>query len=56
MNGEDTRKQWQNAWQVREQNLHQLALRLNLPLSQLTTHDAVIESMVALLKEPKWAT
>lgn len=56
MNGEDTRKQWQNAWRVREQNLHQLALRLNLPLSQLTTHDAVIESMVALLKEPKWAT
>lgn len=55
MNGDDTRSQWQKAWHIREQTLQDLALRLNLPLSRLNTHDAVIESMVALLKEPKWA-
>ncbi len=55
MNGEDTRSQWQKAWQAREQKLQELALRLNLPLSRLSTHDAVVENMVALLKEPKWA-
>lgn len=55
MNGDDTRRQWQKAWAEREQKLQDLALRLNLPLSRLNTHDAVIESMIALLKEPKWA-
>jgi len=55
MNGEDTRKQWKNTWHARENKLKDLAMRLNLPLSQLNTHDAVIESMIALLKEPKWA-
>jgi len=55
MNGDDSRSQWQNAWRAREQKLQELALRLNLPLSRLSTHDAVIESMVGLLKEPKWA-
>jgi len=55
MNGDDSRTQWHNAWQAREQKLRELAMRLNLPLSQLSTHAAVIDSMVALLKEPKWA-
>ena len=55
MNGEDTRHQWQNAWRVREQHLQNLAMRLNLPLNRLNTHDALIASMVALLKEPGWA-
>lgn len=55
MSGEDSRSQWQNAWRAREQHLNDLAMRLNLPLSRLNTHDAVIESMVALLKEPAWA-
>jgi uncharacterized protein (DUF58 family) len=55
MNGEDTRGQWQHAWQAREHKLRELALKLNLPLSRLSTHDAVVENMVALLKEPKWA-
>ena len=55
MNGEDTRTQWQNAWRAREQNMNDLSMRLNLPLSRLNTHDAVIESMIALLREPTWA-
>ena len=55
MNGEDTRTQWQKTWQAREQQLKDSALKLNLPLSKLSTHDAVIETMIALLKEPKWA-
>ena len=56
MNGEDTHVQWQNTWRAREQNMNDLAMRLNLPLSRVNTHDAVIDSMVALLKEPAWAT
>lgn len=56
MNGEDSRSQWQKTWRAREQNMNDLSMRLNLPLSRLNTHDAVIESMVALLKEPTWAT
>ncbi len=55
MNGDDTRTQWQKTWHAREEQLKELALKLNLPLSRLNTHDAVIESMAALLKEPKWA-
>ena len=55
MNGDDTRSQWQKTWLAREQNLSEMAMRLNLPLSRLSTQDAVIDSMVALLKEPAWA-
>jgi len=55
LRGDDTRSQWQQAWRAREQNLSNLALRLNLPLSRLNTHEAVIASMIALLKEPTWA-
>jgi uncharacterized protein (DUF58 family) len=55
MSGEDTRKQWQNAWQNRAHALKELAMKLNLPLSQLSTQDDVIVSMIGLLKEPKWA-
>ena len=55
MNGQETRTHWQNTWRIREQNMNDLSMRLNLPLSRLSTHDAVIESMMALLKEPKWA-
>ncbi len=54
MNGDDTRNRWKNEWQAREQNMIDLSLRLNLPLSRLSTHNDVIESMVALLKEPAW--
>ena len=43
------------AWKAREQQLNDLSMRLNLPLSNLNTHDAVIERVVALLKEPAWA-
>jgi uncharacterized protein (DUF58 family) len=55
MNGDDSRTQWQNAWRAREQNMNDLSMRLNLPLSRLNTHDEVSESMVALLREPTWA-
>ncbi len=55
MSGDDTRTQWQNIWRAREQTLIDMAMRLNLPLSRLSTHDAVIESMNTLLREPTWA-
>lgn len=55
MNGEASRRQWQNAWRAREHSLNELSLRLNLPLVRLSTHDAVVESVVSLLKEPAWA-
>ena len=56
INGEKTRSQWQQIWETRKAKLSDLAMRLNLPLSQLDTHDDVIERMVTLLREPKWAT
>ena len=54
MNGDDTRKQWQSEWQAREKKVNHLSMQLNFPLSRLSTHSDVIESMVALLKEPAW--
>ena len=54
MNGDDTRRQWQSEWQAREKKVNDLSMQLNLPLSRLSTHDDVIESMIALLKEPAW--
>lgn len=55
MDGEQTRPQWQRAWQAREQRLDELSLRLSLPLSRLDTRDAVVERMSGLLREPAWA-
>jgi uncharacterized protein (DUF58 family) len=55
MSGDDSRTQWQKTWLAREQNLRDMALRLNLPLSRLSTHEAVTDSMLALLREPTWA-
>lgn len=55
MDGEQTRLQWQRAWQAREQRLDELSLRLSLPLSRLDTRDAAVERMSALLREPAWA-
>jgi len=55
MDGERSRASWQSAWRAREQRLNDLAMHLNLPLSRLDTHDAVLERVVALLKEPTWA-
>lgn len=55
MDGERSRAPWQQAWHAREQRLNELSMRLNLPLSRLDTQDAVLERIVALLKEPTWA-
>jgi len=55
MDGENTRSKWHSVWQAREQHLNDLSMRLNLPLSRLDTHDAVVERVVALLREPTWA-
>ncbi len=55
MNGEEARRPWQDAWRVRERELNDLSMRLNVPLVRLNTQDAAIERMVTLLKEPRWA-
>jgi len=55
MDGGASRRAWQAAWQQREQALATLALRLNRPLVRLDTADAFPETLVALLKEPRWA-
>ncbi|MFY9328534.1 MAG: DUF58 domain-containing protein [Georgfuchsia sp.] len=55
MDGERSRTSWQKAWQAREQRLSDVAMRLNLPLSRLTTNLPVTDSLVALLREPTWA-
>lgn len=55
MDGERSRTPWKTAWQKREQHLSDVAMRLNLPLNRLTTNQPVTDSLVALLREPKWA-
>lgn len=55
LDGAATSAKWHSAWEAREQQLNDLSLRLNLPLSRLDTHDAVIERVVTLLREPAWA-
>lgn len=55
IDGEQSHSAWQHAWHAREQQLNDLAMQLNLPLSRLDTGDAVLERMIALLKEPAWA-
>jgi uncharacterized protein (DUF58 family) len=55
LNGEITRRHWQSIWQAREKHLADLAARLNLPLIQLDTADAIADILPALLREPIWA-
>lgn len=55
MDGERSRTTWKTAWRRHEQRLSDVAMRLNLPLNRLTTNQPVTDSLVALLREPKWA-
>jgi uncharacterized protein (DUF58 family) len=55
LDGGSSHKSWQASWEQRQQRLTQLAQRLNLPLSRLSTADAVADSLPALLREPLWA-
>ncbi len=55
MDGGASRRAWQAAWQRREQGLTELAMHLNRPLVRLDTADAFPETLVTLLKEPRWA-
>lgn len=52
LDGERSRKAWQQAWAARERRLGDLAGRFNLPLIRLTTADAVADSLPPLLREP----
>jgi len=51
LDGEGSRKAWQQAWAAREVRLGDLARRLGLPLYRLTTGDAVADSLPPLLRE-----
>ena len=51
LDGERSRRAWQQAWTTREQRLGDLAGRLNLPLIRLATADAVGDSLPPLLRE-----
>jgi uncharacterized protein (DUF58 family) len=55
VNGQASRNAWQAAWTERQGRLTAMAEGLNLPLVRLDTADALPESLVALLKEPRWA-
>jgi uncharacterized protein (DUF58 family) len=55
MDGDASRKAWQSTWQQREQHLTALAAGLNLPLIRLDTADPVPDTLVGLLREPRWA-
>lgn len=55
LDGARSRTPWQAAWAARCQRLEALAQRLNLPLTPLSTADAVTDSIPGLLREPAWA-
>lgn len=55
VNGQASRNAWQAAWAERQAHLTAMAEGLNLPLVQLDTADALPDSLVALMKEPRWA-
>jgi uncharacterized protein (DUF58 family) len=55
MDGNSSRAAWQAAWAEREQRLTALATRLNLPLIELNTADALPDTLIELLKAPQWA-
>lgn len=55
IDGRRTQAAWQAAWTARQQGLAGLAQQLRLPLTQLSTADAVEHSLPALLREPRWA-
>jgi uncharacterized protein (DUF58 family) len=55
VNGQASRNAWQAAWAEREGRLTAMAEGLNLPLVQLDTAVALPDSLIALLKEPRWA-
>jgi uncharacterized protein (DUF58 family) len=54
LDGEDSRKAWQEKWTAREQSLNDLTRRLNLPLIRLDTPNPVTEALPPLLREPLW--
>jgi uncharacterized protein (DUF58 family) len=51
LDGEHSRPSWQAAWTAREQHLNDLADRLAMPLTRLSTADPVAESLPPLLRE-----
>jgi uncharacterized protein (DUF58 family) len=53
LDGERSRSAWQQAWAARERRLDDLAGRLALPLSRLSTADAVTDSLPLLLREAR---
>lgn len=55
LDGARSREPWQRAWAAREQQLGDLAARLNLPLNKLDTADDMAETLPPLLREPQWA-
>lgn len=55
LDGERSRGAWQALWQRREQALTDIANRLKLPLTRLSTADPVDEVLPPLLREPPWA-
>lgn len=55
VNGQASRHAWQAAWAERQGRLTTMAEGLNLPLVQLDTADALPDSLITLMKEPRWA-
>ena len=55
VNGLASRNAWQAAWAERQGHLIAMAEGLNLPLVRLDTADALPDSLVTLMKEPRWA-
>lgn len=55
LDGSQQRRDWASAWNARREAIEAAARRLNLPLTPLSTADAVSEALPPLLREPRWA-
>jgi uncharacterized protein (DUF58 family) len=54
LDGNRTRRLWQEKWTARKKYVDDMANRLNLPVIRLDTANPVTEALPQLLREPSW--
>jgi uncharacterized protein (DUF58 family) len=54
LDGNRTRRLWQEKWAARKKYVDDMANRLNLPVIRLDTANPVTEALPQLLREPSW--
>ena len=55
LDGNHSRTQWRDTWAQRERRIEAVAHRYRLPLNCLDTGQPMVQTLPALLREPRWA-